>query len=166
MTATWTTPRTYTTGEILTASIFNQYVRDEFDWLKTPTESGNITWATAFTTTSTSYVDVTGVTTTLTTNGGGLDVWLRFGATSSGASQQVTWKLLVDGVDQTLLGSWSPDTTTHKPFQFFYHIPALAAGSHTIKVQVKWNGGANTLTMVGTANTTTDPEYFVREAGA
>jgi hypothetical protein len=34
MTATWTTPRTWTTGEVVTASMLNTHLRNNLDWLK------------------------------------------------------------------------------------------------------------------------------------
>jgi hypothetical protein len=39
MTATWTTPRTWTTGEVVTASMLNAHVRDNLDWLKAHTDA-------------------------------------------------------------------------------------------------------------------------------
>lgn len=159
MTATWTAPRTWTSGELVTASIMNTHVRDNLDWLKTPLESGKVVFATAdFTTTSASYVDVTGCTTTITTKGGGLDVWLRINWSGSIGTLQ----LLVDGVSEAILGgiaNANPIGAT-----LYHHIAALSAGSHTIKVQGKVSAG--TLTIKGTTSTTGDPLFFVREAGA
>jgi len=34
MTATWTAPRTWATGEVVTESMLNTHVRDNLDWLK------------------------------------------------------------------------------------------------------------------------------------
>lgn len=160
MTATWTANRTWTAGELVTASIMNTYVRDNLDWLKTPLESGGITFAADFTTTSTTYVDVTGVTTTITTKGGGLDVFFRctWNATSGGVMQ-----LLVDGASTAVLGTGG---TGGQPVigTMYHHIAALSAGSHTIKVQAKTVSG--TLTVKGTTAASGDPQFFVREAGA
>lgn len=157
MTATWTAPRTWTSGELVTASIMNTHVRDNIDWLKTPLESGSITFAADFTTTSATYVDVTGVTTTITTKGGGLDVFFRCSLNGTAGTLQ----LLVDGVSEEILGA----TTGANPIgvTLYHHIAALSAGSHTIKVQAKVSAG--TLTIKGTTSTAGDPLFFVREAG-
>lgn len=158
MTATWTANRTWTSGELVTASIMNTYVRDNLDWLKTPLESGKITFSADFTTTSTTYVDITGITTTLTTRGGGLDVFFRCSWNGTTGVIQV----LVDGVSEAILGS----TTGANPIgmTFHHHIAALSAGSHTIKLQAKVASG--TLTIKGTSSAVGDPLFFVREAGA
>lgn len=158
MTATWTANRTWTAGELVTASIMNTYVRDNLDWLKTPLESGKIVFATAdFTTTSATYVDVTGATTTITTKGGGLDVFLRVSWSGSAGIIQ----LVVDGASEAVLGS----TTGANPIgaTLYHHIAALSAGSHTIKVQAKVTAG--TCTIKGTTSAAGDPLFFVREAG-
>lgn len=158
MTATWTSPRSWTAGELITASIMNAHVRDNLDWLKTPLESGKIVFATAdFTTTSATYVDVTGCTTTLTTRGGGVDVFLRVNWSGSTGTLQ----LVVDGVSEAILGAIASATAVGATL--YHHIPALSAGSHTIKVQGKVSAG--TLTIKGTTSTAGDPLFFVREAG-
>lgn len=160
MTATWTAPRTWSTGELVTASVMNTHVRDNLDWLKTPIDSGNITFAADFTTTSATYVDITGLTTTMTTNGGGLDVFLRLNCQVSAPASYVV-QLLVDGVSTAVLGgSAGTDRMTHN---FNHHIAAISAGSHTIKVQIKTAGG--TATVKGTTSAVGDPLFLVVERG-
>lgn len=162
MTATWTAPRTYVVGELITAAIFNQYLRDEFDWLKTPTASGRVQIAANFTTTSATYTDVTGLTTTMTTNGGGLDVFIRLQVSNS-TPVVTSFQLVVDGVSSCILGNVNPTTSNLEVF-FFEHVAALAAGSHTIKLQCKCASG--TTTIIGTTAAAGDPLFYVREAGA
>jgi hypothetical protein len=41
MTATWTAPRTWVDGELVTASLLNAYLRDELDYLVTPALDGD-----------------------------------------------------------------------------------------------------------------------------
>lgn len=163
MTATWTDPRTWVTGDTVTASLLNTHIRDNLSWLKTPLESGRITWASDFTTSSTSFVDLTSATTTLTTKGGGLDVFLRVGVdnTSPGIT---TFQVVVDGTTTYNIGAVKTAAAGSPSESFlFEHIPALAAGSHTIKIQVKCNAGTSTIK--GTTAATNDPLFFVREAG-
>lgn len=162
MTATWTAPRTWTAGELVTASMMNTYVRDDFDWLKTPTSSGRIQFASDFTTTSTTYTDLTGVTTTITTNGGGVDIYLRLTVSNSGPTAS-SFQLVIDGVANAFLGIASTSITTNNTWVFVEHVAALAAGSHTFKIQVKNNGG--TTTIRGTTAAISDPLFYVVERG-
>lgn len=162
MTATWTAPRTWISGEIVTAALLNSHLRDNLDWLKTPTESGRIQFAADFTSTSATYVDVTGVTTTLTTNGGGLDVIWRAQISNSGPAS-VTFQLVIDGVSSELLGSCFTGSATSNVWTIATHVAALSAGSHTIKIQTKVASG--TTTIKGTTAATQDPLFYVIERG-
>lgn len=163
MAATWTSPKTWVASEMATAALFNTHIRDNITWLKTPLESGKITFASDFTTTSATYVDVTGITTTVTTNGGGLDVFFRATIGHSVGSTVNTFQLVVDGVSEAILGTMVFETGRYLTTTFYHHIAAISAGSHTIKVQVKT--AAATLTIRGTTGTNGDPLFFVREAG-
>lgn len=164
MTATFTANRTWVTGELITASVLNQYVRDNMDWYKTPTTSGRVQFAADFSSAAiTSYTDVTGLTTTITTNGGGLDVFLRLTCSNS-TPVGVSFQLVVDGVTTYLLGLMFTGNAGNSLFSAFEHIPALSAGAHTIKVQAKASSG--TTVIKGTTAATTDPLFYVREAGA
>lgn len=160
MTAIWTAPRTFIAGELLTASIFNTYVRDEFDWLKTPIAS-KVTTGT-ITTSSASYVDVTNMTATFTTNGGGVDVLIRCTLNQTGAATN-TVQLVVDGASECILGTWTSPGVSNIPVSLVHHIAALSAGSHTIKVQVKTN--ASSLSVIGTGAGTGDSLLYVIERG-
>src|SRR5688572_3974380 len=86
---TWVTPRTWSAGELITASIMNAHVRDQLNALKTP--AGGYVFVnegTDLSTTSTSFVDADATDLALTFTSGGGDVLLGFTAaiTSSGAS--------------------------------------------------------------------------------
>lgn len=149
MTATWTANRTWTAGELITASLLNTYIRDNLDWIKTPiaqkVTTGFINSASA------TYVDVTNMTTTITTVGGGVDVLIRCTLGQSGAATNVL-QLMVDGVSECILGTWvSPAGASYIPVSFVHHIGAMSAGSHTIKVQVKTNAGSILVVQTGTA---------------
>lgn len=167
MTATWTQPRTWATGELTTAAQFNQHIRDNLDWLKTPT-AGTVTWPTAnFTTTSTSFVDVTGLTTTITGNGGGFDVYFTALCTNSSLGATTYFDILVDSVSVSALTNgvqgWSQEVAgAAVPFGFVYHLAAYSAGSHTIKLQARVSAG--TLTVYGTTANIRG-QFYVREAG-
>lgn len=166
MTATWTTPRTYVSGELITSAVLNSHIRDNMDWLKTPLESGKITFAALFSTTSATFVDITGVTTTITTLGGGLDVIIRLTAATSALGTTNGFQLVVDGVSEAILGQYTQYVANYGILvSFCHHIAALAAGSHTIKVQCKVSGGA-TLSINGTTAAVGDPLFYVVERGS
>jgi len=164
MTAVWTADRTWTTGELVTAAIMNTYIRDNLDFLKTPATSGKVTWAADFTTASASFVDVTSATTTFTTYGGGVDVMIRI-TTQCSATSTATFNLVVDGSTNYLLGAFKYSVITSDYVIYLpEHIPALSAGSHTIKLQAKVSSG--TMTIRGTTAAVGDPLFYCREAGA
>lgn len=163
MTAAWTAPRTWVVGELVTAALLNTHLRDNLDWLKTPLESGVVTFSGDFTTTSTTYTDLTGITTTITTKGGGLDLFFSCVMFSSTPAQS-RFQVLIDGVASGVLGQhFNSSTTVPSQFSVFHHIVAQSAGSHTIKLQVLTTAG--TLTIKGSSASLGGPEYFVREAG-
>lgn len=162
MTATWTANHTWAVGEVATAANFNIYLRDNLDWLKTPTAQKVTTGF--INSTSATYVDVTNMTTTVTTNGGGVDVLIRCTLGQSGAATNVL-QLMVDGVSECILGTWvSPAGASYIPVSFVHHIGAMSAGSHTIKVQVKTNSGSILVVQTGTA--VGDSLIYIREGGA
>ena len=161
MTATWTSNRTWVAGEIVTAALMNTYIRDNLDWLKTPIAS-KVT-AGGIITTSASFVDVTSMTATFTTTGGGIDVLIRCTLAQTGAATCYL-QLVVDGASECYLCGWvSPAGNSYVPCSLVHHIGALSAGSHTIKVQAKTN--ANTLTVVSTGSAVGDNMLYVVERG-
>jgi hypothetical protein len=163
MTATWTQPRTWSVGELTTAALMNTHMRDNFDALKSPPSSGKVSFAADFTSTSAAFVDVTGVTATITTFGGGLNVNFSCMLTNSSATF-VQFQILVDGVVERILPGVTTAAAANFPYCVTHHIAAIAAGSHTIKIQTKC--GAGTTTIKGTTAASGDPQYYVIEDGA
>jgi hypothetical protein len=144
MTATWTTPRTWTAGELVTASIMNTHVRDNLDWLKTPIAA--IDLASSVSTTSASLTDVTGSSVTFTSTGGGFDVfWM--GVFSVNGVATVTFALDIDGATEFSFNLVTSTSGQLLPCPFPYHVGAKAAGSHTFKMRVATN--ANTVSVTG-----------------
>lgn len=167
MTATWTANRTWTTGELVTAAVLNTYVRDNLDWLKTPTASNVAPFATTFTTTSTTFTDVTSMTATITTNGGGVDVYTRFTSSNSGTAD-TAYDIVLDGVSESgtthgLYRHGSPGAAASVGVAFMHHIDTLSAGSHTIKLQVRTISG--TQSIFGTT-ASFYPMFYVVESGS
>lgn len=99
------------------------------------------------TTTSASFVDVTGMTVTLTT--GARRCLIAFQGTALNAStERVAFDLLIDGVSQgggLGVSQVSLASTESADVGFSFLTDVLAAGSHTFKLQWKVSGGTGTL---------------------
>jgi hypothetical protein len=152
MTAIWTAPKTWTAAELLTASDFNTYVRDNFDWLKgRPYISEQDFDGTFFSTTSSSFQD-TGADAILTTTGGRVLV-VCFGTTVIGnTATSARLTIYEDGVnkgDATEGMQAALSTTNGKhPFSMVYITPtAPTAAAHTWKVYLRSTDNTNAITI-------------------
>lgn len=163
---TWTIPKTWSTGELVTASLLNTHLRDNLDALKDPpTAAYMANESSNYTTTSTSFVDVdaTNMALTLDTNGGA--VLIGFHGYANNAAGIVYFDVEIDGVrmagDDGLLRS-----TANSNYSICFVVlkTALSAGSHTFKLQ--WRVTASTATLyagAGTTNSDVHPQFWVRE---
>ena len=167
MSAVWTAPRTWTTGELVTKTIMDAHVRDNLDFLKTPANSGIITTASDFTTTSASFTDVTWATTTFTNYGGGFLVLFQATLSNSSLGAITNFDLMVDGAalgGSSGIGAVVQSVAAYAVYQtIMFKVAAASAGSHTIKLRVKTSTG--TLTINGTTSNV-KPIYYVCEFGA
>jgi hypothetical protein len=153
MTSTWTANRTWTDGELVNASIMNQYVRDNLDWLKgRPTIYESDFDGTFFSTTSSSYQD-TGADAILTTTGGRVMI-VVFGAAGTGTTGNgAILTLYEDGANKgdATLGMQRIDATNSQPaipFCICYITPtAPTAAAHTWKVYMKNEDNTNIVTI-------------------
>lgn len=161
MPATWTLPRTWSTGELADASMMNTHIRDNFLALKTP-PAGTATSTSNFTTTSTSATDVTWATLTVTTYGGGYDLHFR-GAIGSSSAATVNFYIVIDGGTATEIARHTFSASEIKTIPIVYHGIALSAASHTIKIQAAVSAG--TLTIYGSSGSA-QPQYYLVERGA
>ncbi len=165
MTAVWSVPRSWSVGELVTASLLNTHLRDNLEFLKTPpTALYHVNQSTDYTTTSTSFADVdaTNLSFNLTTAGGDvLIVFMGYG----GGSARLYFDVAIDSVrmagDDGFLASVNAANT---PITLVALKQGLSAGSHTFKLQWKVNSGSATLYAgAGTAGLDTHPQFFVRE---
>lgn len=161
MTATWTTPRTWATGEIVTAALLNAHLRDNLEWLKgRPLATEQDFDGTVFSTTSSTFQD-TGVNVALTTTGGRVLVVVfgTIGETTSVNKGYLT--LYQDGVN---VGdaTWGMIAEEHynagavseivHPFCIAYHTPtAPTAGAHEWKLYLR-SANNSTAWLVKTAH--------------
>jgi hypothetical protein len=167
----WTAPTTRSTGELITASIWNTDIVDNLVVLKDPeTQSYILNEGADYTTTSTSFVDIdagTGANTKLrldpTTQGG--DLIVHFEGTFYQASAITGIDLLVDGSrlggDDGLLVAYHG---LRVPTALTRLLTGLAATTHTIKMQWKVVSGTATLYAgAGTGNYDCHPQFWTRE---
>jgi hypothetical protein len=145
--ATWTDPKDWTPGETLTEPDFDNYLSSNLKFLKTPTSSRLANQATT-TTTSASFVDITGVTLTISTNAYEATVYF-VGSIGISTAGNIGISLLVDGV-ATGDAAWGNNFIISTGAQTFpigipFRTVALTAGSHTFKLQ--WNTSAGTATL-------------------
>ena len=169
---TWVTPRTWSAGELVTASIMNAHVRDNLNALKLPAGSYNtINEGADYTTNSTSFgdIDSTDMAFTITTGGG--DVLIFFTASVlATASLTVSFDIheSVAGTqffgNDGLVGYATTSTAISIGVAFCARITGLSAASHTFKIQ--WKVSASTATMyagAGTSNKDWHPQLFAFE---
>ncbi len=167
MPAIWTPPRTWQVGELATAALMNQQLRDNLDWLKSPTLQVHQP-ANAFLTTSTTWVDLWSPL-TLVSNGGGFLVgaYMQLTNTAAGAGDFID--LMIDGVSQGgsegIMGINVPAATPSSfPASFVRYISPLSAGSHTFKLRCRTTSGTMGVYMNAGPNLGYMPQFWVREA--
>jgi hypothetical protein len=153
MTATYTANRTWTAGEVVTAAIMNQYIRDNLDYLKArPVARVSDLDGTVSNTSSTSFVDVTGATVDITTSGTSRLLIIANFEWGLNVAASAYMAALVDGTnlgDATNGNCWSgslPNAAQHAAFVFLT-ASTVANGLHTVKLQ--YRASANTLTVYG-----------------
>ncbi len=166
MPAIWTAPRTWATGEIVTAAIMNTHLRDNLDYLKgqadAPLNAAFAGSAAVPSTTSGTFGDVhANYVITVTTSGA--PVLLGFSG---------TWKSSSSGADCCLDVSIDSSRIGHSTYGLIYmqaptadqvlpfshmRLLNLAAGSHTFRLQ--WRVSTGTLSL----NHTVTTQLFVIE---
>ncbi len=147
MTAIWTQPRSWSVGELTTAALMNQHLRDNMDWLKSP-PMGVYSAPTSFSITSTSMVDIFSPI-NLTSAGGAFLVGFQGCISASAAAVGVYMDVMVDGISQgnglgicILNGTGS--STIFNP-SFVIYVSPKAAGAHTFKMRAAVTAGSATV---------------------
>ena len=145
----WTSPRTYTTGELITAAIMNTHVRDNFNALKTP-PGGFVSDTADQTTTSSAFVDIVNQTLTFTTTGG--DILAMFvGGFENASVANLNLQFDIDGAGTGAIGfDNNVDTSAGRltSATLLYRWEGESAASHTIKVQ--WKTSTPTMSLANT----------------
>ena len=147
MTAIWTQPRSWSVGELTTASLMNQHLRDNLDWLKTPPQ-GIYTVPTSIGITSTSMVDIMSPI-TINSAGGAFLVGMQAGMSCSVATVIATFDLQVDAVSQggsagiAFFNGTGSGTGLNASFVFY--VSPKIAGSHVFKLRASVSTGSATI---------------------
>ena len=149
----WSTPRTWTTTELVTAANLNTYVSDDLSDLHRRTNPDGTTVATSETTTSTSYADLatSGPAVTLTTGTMAL-VILTCQMSNNTAGQSAIMGFAVSGAstiaatDTKCLAYQSSANNEATVSTAAYLIETLTAGSNTFTA--KYRVSANTGTFL------------------
>ena len=170
MTATWTAPKTWATGELVTATDMNTYLRDELEFLKDPpTATYVLNEGSDYSTTSTSFVDVDGTNLSLALTTAGGDVMIGFfGLFRSSSTFQVHLDVAVDGArwggDDGIVAMRVSSNVPDREAGFVVLMQGLSAGAHTFDLQWKVSGGTMTLYAgAGTANADVHAQFWARE---
>ena len=143
----WSTPATFSTGQLIGATDLNTYVRDNTNYLLArPKNAIKRDNNANYTSTSTSFVDIDGTNLAIVLSISGTTVLLNFQAVytyNGGTYVTAAFDFTVDGsryaaggVDGLML---SPNTSTGKDgfISMTALVTGLSAGSHTFKVQWK-----------------------------
>jgi hypothetical protein len=148
MTATWTANKTWASGEVVTAAMLNQYVRDNLDWLKgRPYIQEQDFDGTFFSTTSSTFQD-SGADAVLTTTGGRVMVVAWGSVLIGNTATNAVLTLYEDGSNvgnategmQYLVAA----TNGRVPFCICYITPtAPTAAAHTWKVYLRSTDNTN-----------------------
>lgn len=171
----WTSPRTWTTGELVTKTIMDTHVRDNLLALKDPsTKLFTLNQGSNYTTTSTTFTNVDNTVDTfnltLTTYGGDVLIVAVLNVLRSASPTSVYFDVELDGAriggDDGIVGQDDPENTAPGSTITLIRLHrSLAAGSHTFKLQWKLSA-ANTTTIyagAGTANADLHGQFWVRE---
>lgn len=144
----WADPTTIGYNQLLDVATLNQYMVDNPLALKNPPTDLDENWNTTITTTSTSFVNITGAEVTITTTGGRIMIGFMTPHTASGGATTY-FEITIDGVAVSGHANGVALVTTGGASHvgFVYLSAAQAAGAHTVRVQWRVDSGARTGTL-------------------
>lgn len=153
----WTAPRTWVTGEIVTAALLNTHIRDNQVDLDRRTSPIGAVVATSQTTTSTSYTDLAtaGPAVTVTIGATGKALVSMHGAIANATSAlasyfgfAVSGASTVAASDTTAIGFTSPSSGAGIRAGTVLLVTGLAAGSTTFTAKYRMDPGVGPATFV------------------
>lgn len=151
----------FTENQIISVELLNDIIND-IEFLREPPQGlyEIISSGADLTTTSTSFVDMTGFTRTVISSGGILEVSFNGRLDHSGSAGFVI-DIVVDGVSLSggnadgVYKNTRADLVQYANIRRFLNLPA---GSHTIKLQWKLTSAGT-----GTLRAASNPQFYVRE---
>lgn len=166
---TWVSPRTWTTGELVTKTIMDTHVRDNLNALKTSARGiCIIDEGSDYSTSSTSWADMdaTDLSITMTTAGG--DLLILWMASAVCATAPGHFDVTIDSTRQggddglTTLGQI---TNGIIPCCIAYIVTGVSAASHVFRMQHAVSTGGTMTTYAGAGTSTKDshPRFCVME---
>lgn len=150
-------PTTWTSGLTLSVAALNNL---EAGVVAAPSRVNTvaITPVAAISTTSATFVDITGLTMSVVTIGGDLLVLMEGGACSANGSTGIVFGISVNGVDYPVCTPIDA-TTVKSPFGGHVVVTGLAAGTYTVKGRFRQQSGGSLSVMALDYNATTRPSY-------
>lgn len=146
----WTTPRSWSTGELVTASMMNVHVRDNLNYLLSRTLFYVIEATSTYTTTSTTYTAVNAAfNQTVTTSGGTVAIMISGTLSHSAGAVAMAIGVSVDGAAPTnynVFYSGNTNADHRGVFSHMIYITGLSAASHTFNLRWLTPSGTATLT--------------------
>ena len=148
----WTSPKTWSFGEVLTSTDMNTYVRDNTQALfdgdgSVIKQVKQVITTTDFTTTSDTLVDLTGVTVTVVPSYAANRIVMFFTANTSNAdnSRTVFFRFRRDTTDLFEEVSNRQDSTGNYVFAMTFDEVAGSTASRTYSVRVRRSAGVQTV---------------------
>jgi hypothetical protein len=151
----WTTPKTWTTGAVLSKADLDEQVRDNMTYVHSGKPASQlIVYGGDYTSANNGYIDVdaTNLSITLSTTTGRVLV-TAMAAVSSASGHNVGVGVTVDGVFVAVSLGYADTTPEGVPIVAFKL--GLSIGSHTFRLQ--WNPGGTSSTLSANA---AQPCYF------
>lgn len=159
MTAIWTTPRTWVTGEVITAAQLNAHVRDNFDYCRQRLDAARpLATATSIavhSTTSTTFVDVDPGTYVLNITSAGAPLLIGLAGHWRANTSGVDCCMDVE-LDGTRIGHASyglgymqqPGAGLAQQLSFAV-VRTAAAGAHSLRLQWRVSAGTLSFNLIG-----------------
>lgn len=168
----WTTPATWSTTQLVTASDLNEQIRDNLSALKAPpTDYHVLNEGADYTLNSAVFADVDGtnLSLTITTTGGDVFVGFHGNFSNDATTRNLYLDVTMDGVavggnDGIIAERVDVTAAPGAGVSFTRLIPGVAAGTHTFNLTYKVSAGAVTLYAgAGTSGGDLHGQFWVRE---
>lgn len=149
----WTDPRTWATGELVTAALLNTHLRDNLNYLLSPNNDFvRHVDGTGYTTTSSSFANIDGTNLSLSvTSHGGLFLIVANVPLTSVSAACVVSITIDDGgsnLGDATYGLYSDSLANASDVcATLLYIGVLSSGAHTLNLQWKRNSGSGTPTI-------------------